>query len=112
MTHSFPTRRSSDLELGLRGEELRRLRTSAPEIRRAMKQESRRARPTALFLPASGFHCPRSEEHTSELQSLMRISYAVFCLKKQIKYNRHYKYDRKCIVAILTQLDLICEADT
>src|SRR3546814_2811905 len=28
----------------------------------------------------------RSEEHTSELQSLMRISYAVFCLKKKIKY--------------------------
>src|SRR3546814_1062252 len=30
----------------------------------------------------NGFH-PRSEEHTSELQSLMRISYAVFCLKKK-----------------------------
>src|SRR3546814_8751210 len=30
----------------------------------------------------------RSEEHTSELQSLMRISYAVFCLKK--KKNQHY----------------------
>src|SRR3546814_7297453 len=30
---------------------------------------------------------PRSEEHTSELQSLMRISYAVFCLKKQKKTN-------------------------
>src|SRR3546814_2466723 len=30
----------------------------------------------------------RSEEHTSELQSLMRISYAVFCLKK--KTNNHY----------------------
>src|SRR3546814_10875533 len=29
----------------------------------------------------------RSEEHTSELQSLMRISYAVFCLKKQSKHN-------------------------
>src|SRR3546814_1121633 len=29
----------------------------------------------------------RSEEHTSELQSLMRISYAVFCLKKQITYR-------------------------
>src|SRR3546814_7048278 len=28
---------------------------------------------------------PRSEEHTSELQSLMRISYAVFCLKKKKK---------------------------
>src|SRR3546814_2445763 len=30
---------------------------------------------------------PRSEEHTSELQSLMRISYAVFCLKKKQKYT-------------------------
>src|SRR3546814_9430732 len=34
---------------------------------------------TALYLAT------RSEEHTSELQSLMRISYAVFCLKKKIK---------------------------
>src|SRR3546814_8305065 len=34
---------------------------------------------------------PRSEEHTSELQSLMRISYAVFCLKKKktTKYTQH-----------------------
>src|SRR3546814_8882093 len=31
----------------------------------------------------------RSEEHTSELQSLMRISYAVFCLKKQKIYYTH-----------------------
>src|SRR3546814_5563923 len=31
----------------------------------------------------------RSEEHTSELQSLMRISYAVFCLKKKKKQNIH-----------------------
>src|SRR3546814_10804094 len=31
---------------------------------------------------------PRSEEHTSELQSLMRISYAVFCLKKKKKQNQ------------------------
>src|SRR3546814_6942370 len=31
----------------------------------------------------------RSEEHTSELQSLMRISYAVFCLKKKKKMNLH-----------------------
>src|SRR3546814_17587668 len=30
-----------------------------------------------------GIHRQRSEEHTSELQSLMRISYAVFCLKKK-----------------------------
>src|SRR3546814_7064713 len=33
----------------------------------------------------------RSEEHTSELQSLMRISYAVFCLKKKTKHNRKCK---------------------
>src|SRR3546814_1491179 len=33
----------------------------------------------------------RSEEHTSELQSLMRISYAVFCLKK----NNHYSLNKK-----------------
>src|SRR3546814_7379285 len=33
------------------------------------------------------YHGPRSEEHTSELQSLMRISYAVFCLKKKNKNN-------------------------
>src|SRR3546814_8113963 len=32
----------------------------------------------------------RSEEHTSELQSLMRISYAVFCLKKKIKTTHHH----------------------
>src|SRR3546814_10609015 len=33
----------------------------------------------------------RSEEHTSELQSLMRISYAVFCLKKKNITNHHIK---------------------
>src|SRR3546814_646640 len=32
-------------------------------------------------------HRDRSEEHTSELQSLMRISYAVFCLKKKTEHN-------------------------
>src|SRR3546814_1809724 len=38
----------------------------------------------------------RSEEHTSELQSLMRISYAVFCLKKKKKQKttkRNYKHE-------------------
>src|SRR3546814_10508452 len=34
----------------------------------------------------------RSEEHTSELQSLMRISYAVFCLKKKKEYKTNTKY--------------------
>src|SRR3546814_4041888 len=36
--------------------------------------------------------CRRSEEHTSELQSLMRISYAVFCLKKKKKTNPRLLY--------------------
>src|SRR3546814_1832312 len=39
--------------------------------------------------------CPvrRSEEHTSELQSLMRISYAVFCLKKKNKIKQTKKHN-------------------
>src|SRR3546814_6012986 len=36
----------------------------------------------------------RSEEHTSELQSLMRISYTVFCLKKK-KHNNNHKTTKK-----------------
>src|SRR3546814_9953017 len=47
---------------------------------------------------AGGNECLRSEEHTSELQSLMRISYAVFCLKKKkskirILNNTQLRYD-------------------
>src|SRR3546814_4627793 len=38
---------------------------------------------------------PRSEEHTSELQSLMRISYAVFCLKK--KHNKTNRYTQRVL---------------
>src|SRR3546814_3387299 len=48
----------------------------------------------------------RSEEHTSELQSLMRISYAVFCLKKKkiIKINQNsHKYS----VVILTSNNIL-----
>src|SRR3546814_10199071 len=40
------------------------------------------------FHGCHGHH--RSEEHTSELQSLMRISYAVFCLKKKKYQNNQY----------------------
>src|SRR3546814_7548107 len=43
-------------------------------------------RSRVLGLPAH--HADRSEEHTSELQSLMRISYAVFCLKKKKQYRK------------------------
>src|SRR3546814_10736452 len=55
--------------------------------------------PLARFVRRLQSHCPlsaedirailRSEEHTSELQSLMRISYAVFCLKKNIIHNNN-----------------------
>src|SRR3546814_5895237 len=38
---------------------------------------------------AGAIAIPRSEEHTSELQSLMRISYAVFCLKKKKNITTH-----------------------
>src|SRR3546814_9227309 len=44
---------------------------------------------------ASGSRSSRSEEHTSELQSLMRISYAVFCLKKKKLYIKLYMNDTK-----------------
>src|SRR3546814_4933827 len=40
--------------------------------------------------PPSWKEGERSEEHTSELQSLMRISYAVFCLKKKTKKTNNY----------------------
>src|SRR3546814_2016505 len=59
---------------------------------------ARRSRPTSRLVararPAFSRGCPRpsfitrSEEHTSELQSLMRISYAVFCLKKKKPKNK------------------------
>src|SRR3546814_4438870 len=44
-----------------------------------------KARIPAMTLVTTAQHKGRSEEHTSELQSLMRISYAVFCLKKKNK---------------------------
>src|SRR3546814_7699529 len=53
--------------------------------RTAASTPSRLARATSI-LAATALLQLRSEEHTSELQSLMRISYAVFCLKKK-KHN-------------------------
>src|SRR3546814_2653380 len=46
---------------------------------------------TTDYCKRIAFHRGRSEEHTSELQSLMRISYAVFCLKKK---NHNDKTER------------------
>src|SRR3546814_5885456 len=50
----------------------------------------RLGRRTALTVPL--LPPPRSEEHTSELQSLMRISYAVFCLKKKKTKSEQKSY--------------------
>src|SRR3546814_14864259 len=50
-----------------------------------------RSRPAADVRDGPRRHGPRSEEHTSELQSLMRISYAVFCLKKKRTQYTHKK---------------------
>src|SRR3546814_8306994 len=71
----------------------RRLRTwpASFAAASALSQEKKTASPS--FRPAT-----RSEEHTSELQSLMRISYAVFCLKK----TKH-KRKNQCYYSQLTR---------
>src|SRR3546814_3920250 len=56
-----------------------------PTRRRRRQPRVRRALPVPRPGTLRGAGRERSEEHTSELQSLMRISYAVFCLKKKKK---------------------------
>src|SRR3546814_7885294 len=75
MVRSHPVRRSSSA--------CPRLQPGAD--RRQAAHDNRRDRSSRVHeCPARGPSLsPRSEEHTSELQSLMRISYAVFCLKKK-----------------------------
>src|SRR3546814_6825336 len=51
----------------------------------------RRHRPRLPNEPARTRESGRSEEHTSELQSLMRISYAVFCLKQKRTHTTHHQ---------------------
>src|SRR3546814_9477078 len=91
MTHSFPTRRSSDLLTAFLGDK----GTTAAELERTINSNVR-ALPGSFETSGDvlgGIRSivkfdRRSEEHTSELQSLMRSSYAVFCLKKKInKYK-------------------------
>src|SRR3546814_7465728 len=80
LTHSFPTRRSSDLLPREAGRGRQRPVAALPG-RQDRQLAARRDR------LGRGF---RSEEHTSELQSLMRISYAVFCLKKKKNFTFIY----------------------
>src|SRR3546814_19262855 len=56
--------------------------------RRTRKRlQGRHSRPSTVSARRAPVNASRSEEHTSELQSLMRISYAVFCLKKKKRNN-------------------------
>src|SRR3546814_9643758 len=54
-----------------------------PDSRTRHPHRQRRLHGTRAFSQGDAQYSSRSEEHTSELQSLMRISYAVFCLKKK-----------------------------
>src|SRR3546814_6075434 len=111
MTHSFPTRRSSDLTIGQAPVGVRPRPVVAGDPYRKPQRAAQITQPTLdlgvrLILgrfdgakaQVGGIGADlgeiggprrtrgsivRSEEHTSELQSLMRISYAVFCLKKK-----------------------------
>src|SRR3546814_6081132 len=105
MTHSFPTRRSSDLggdavdeaahRLAQRRDPRREQQAGDADRheRRLPADEAEGAAVRIGIVPALDDEAAdhqRSEEHTSELQSLMRISYAVFCLKKK-KQTHTYK---------------------
>src|SRR3546814_4454827 len=83
--HSFPTRRSSDLrkQVDVRGPILRNKGCALTTIW-ISNDDSFCGSIQICNTPIAVI---RSEEHTSELQSLMRISYAVFCLKKK-KINK------------------------
>src|SRR3546814_9884610 len=59
--------------------------TSASAMMRNSATIACRSSRSTSIAPKSAWAATRSEEHTSELQSLMRISYAVFCLKKKLQ---------------------------
>src|SRR3546814_1949140 len=97
LTPSFPTRRSSDLPAAFRGAIAKKASgAQALPMRLACRlQLIPLANPAQIqchhaYSEWKSMEHVRSEEHTSELQSLMRISYAVFCLKKKKKIiQRH-----------------------
>src|SRR3546814_3131233 len=112
LPHSFPTRRSSDLPMspGCVGPSRRSLflaplhgassrqSNGFPVPRRAQSLHRRVHHGRRWLLR-------RSEEHTSELQSLMRISYAVFCLKKKnIHKHNIYTYIHYCLYSTLLSI--------
>src|SRR3546814_1420936 len=95
----FPTRRSAVLQ-EVRSPDLvaRQLESWGVEVHRGLGITGHGEGPCMLHNAAYDFNDEliRSEEHTSELQSLMRISYADFCLKKKKNdkdtINQHCRY--------------------
>src|SRR3546814_7586798 len=78
-------------------EEPHYLRSQSQQVDSALYRLCTRVHP-----PGAGCAGSRSEEHTSELQSLMRISYAVFCLKK--KNNPQYRYVTNYEQTVINQI--------
>src|SRR3546814_13561855 len=100
-THSVPTRRSSDLQT------VEVPMKEHSDLPPALRKELVEVKVAMVGLPPDAAHkfpaelsggmrkraglaraLARSEEHTSEIQSLMRISYAVFCFKKKKSHNK------------------------
>src|SRR3546814_3460358 len=108
MTHSFPTRRASDLSKQAKRLERGEAIDSGPNVprpevtstcqtyidlhRHAAVRAALTGHPKVALRLMVAHAITRSEEHTSELQSLMRISYAVFCLKKKTHYTKKQDY--------------------
>src|SRR3546814_1235613 len=90
-TTLFRSAGAGRVRAGRRPRAARRQRTAAGAVGTAHPARAARTRRPGVI-----HHRPRvrSEEHTSELQSLMRISYAVFCLKKKKQENQKTKHKR------------------
>src|SRR3546814_6342738 len=94
---------SISVALAARDAEVRRLAASAEKLTGTLAERDEQLAQLVdtsdgflaeLAALAGDLRVHRSEEHTSELQSLMRISYAVFCLKKKNTHtNALYKYN-------------------
>src|SRR3546814_3149331 len=97
LTHVFPTRRSSCLQYIAFGDRSGWIGGNDDSANRfpqpAVRHSDHGCLPHPRMLLDDEFDLTRgqirSEEHTSELQSLMRISYAVFCLKKKLQLKPH-----------------------
>src|SRR3546814_6459875 len=93
LTHSFPTRRSSELQVHFKPFTL--WGRGKKGLKSLVHDKKSKLVFSSIFRPSpkgrNRGKLDRSDEHTSELQSLMRISYAVFCLKKKTKYAKENK---------------------